>query len=114
MAGIPEGSADMSLRHWGLIYTAAGIGPEAAVTVVETPSCRSVFVGVAELADAVEAAVRLVDDGAQLVELCGAFGPVWTARIIEATGHRVPVGAVTYGAEAVEGLHELFAVPSTG
>jgi Family of unknown function (DUF6506) len=111
MAGTPKGSASMSLRHWGFIYTAPEIGPDANVTVVETPSCRSVFVGVADLADAVEAALRLVDDGAQLIEVCGAYGPVWAGRIIEATGHRVPVGAVTYGAEAVEPLHRLFATP---
>jgi hypothetical protein len=43
-------------------------------------------VGVAEPGDAVAVARRLVDDGAQLVEVCGAFGPLWTARVVEAVG----------------------------
>ncbi|MEU4543137.1 DUF6506 family protein [Nonomuraea dietziae] len=50
----------------------------------------------------------MVADGAQLVELCGAFGPVWTARVIEAVGGAVPVGAVGYGPEAVDQLHAIF------
>ncbi|WP_231950846.1 DUF6506 family protein [Allokutzneria albata] len=40
------------------------------------------------------------------MEPCGAFGPVWTARVIEAVD--VPVGAVTYGSEATERLDALF------
>jgi hypothetical protein len=46
--------------------------------------------------------------GIQLIELCGAFGPVWTARIIDAIDDAVPVGFVAYGAEAIAPMHRLF------
>ncbi|MFD4353266.1 DUF6506 family protein [Nocardia sp. NPDC058519] len=98
----------MALTAWGFIYTATGSDPDRE-TVVETPACRSVFVGVERKEDAAEVAVRLVGQGVQLIELCGGFGPVWTARVIEAIDGAVPVGAVSYGAEAVDGVHAIFA-----
>ncbi|WP_370323580.1 DUF6506 family protein [Amycolatopsis sp. WAC 04182] len=52
--------------------------------------------------------VRRGGGRAQLIELCGAFGPVWTARVIDAVGSEVPVGSVMYGAEATKQLHDLF------
>jgi predicted polyphosphate/ATP-dependent NAD kinase len=97
----------MTLTHWGFIYTAAG--SDFARTVVDTPVCRSVFMGVGSPADGAEAARRLVEEGAQLIELCGGFGPVWAGRIIEAIGGAVPVGVVGYGPEAVDGVHRIFA-----
>ncbi|MCF2532129.1 DUF6506 family protein [Yinghuangia soli] len=98
----------MALTAWGFIYTASGSDP-AAETVVETPSCRSVFVGVDRPDQAPDVARRLVAEGAQLIELCGGFGPVWTARVIEAVEGAVPVGAVGYGPEAVDQVHAIFA-----
>jgi hypothetical protein len=97
----------MALKSWVFIYTAPGIEPEGRVHTVETSSSRTLLVGMPD----VDAAVRFagtVDREVQLVELCGAFGPVGTARVIDALGGRVPVGAVTYGGEAVDALHAIF------
>ena len=52
---------------------------------------------------------ELVDGGIQLLELCGGFGPVGTARVLEAIGHRVPVGSVGYGPESIDAMAALFA-----
>ncbi|CAM4449976.1 DUF6506 domain-containing protein [Nocardia ninae] len=98
----------MALTAWGFIYTASGSDPDRE-TVVETPSCRSVFVGVDHPEQAVAVARRLVAGGVQLIELCGGFGPVWTARVIEAVQGAVPVGAVAYGTEAIDQVHAIFA-----
>ncbi len=98
----------MALTHWGFVYTADGADPSRDTTVLDTGSCRTVLVGVSEPGQAIEVAQRLVDEGAQLIELCGGFGPVWTAKVLEAIGHRVPVGAVGYGPESVPGVHEIF------
>ncbi|CAM5273155.1 hypothetical protein SSPIM334S_05440 [Streptomyces spiroverticillatus] len=97
----------MALTHWGFIYTAAGSVLER--TVVDTPVCRSVFIGVDGPADGLAAARRLVAEGVQLIELCGGFGPVWAGRIIEAIDGIVPVGVVGYGPEAVDQVHRIFA-----
>ncbi|MGW4849552.1 DUF6506 family protein [Nocardia brasiliensis] len=98
----------MALTTWGFIYTAAGSDP-GQETIVETPACRSIFVGVDSPEQCIEVARRLVDGGVQLIELCGGFGPVWAARVIEAVHGAVPVGAVAYGAEAVSQVHAIFA-----
>ena len=68
---------------------------------IERDGVRTTLVGVPEQAAVIEAAVDLVDSGVQVIELCGILGPVWAARVIEATGGRVPVGAVSYGPESV-------------
>jgi len=99
----------MALRRWGFIYTAPGADPQRDYTVVDSGDCTTILVGVSAADQGVEVARRLVDDGAQLIELCGGFGPVHTARIIEAIEGGVPVGSVGYGPESVDQVHELFA-----
>ncbi|WP_062992659.1 DUF6506 family protein [Nocardia anaemiae] len=98
----------MALTVWGFVYTAPGSDPSRE-TVVETASCRTVFVGVDQPEQALDVARRLVVSGVQLIELCGGFGPLWTALVIEAIDRAVPVGAVAYGAEAVHQVHAIFA-----
>ncbi|MFD9963096.1 DUF6506 family protein [Amycolatopsis sp. NPDC058986] len=101
----------MSLTRWGFVYLADGADPARDTSIVDTGSCRTVLIGMAAPDQVVDVARRLVDDGAQLIELCGGFGPQWTARVLDAVGDRVPVGAVTYGTESVPGLHTLFGPP---
>ena len=36
------------------------------------------------------------------------FGPLWTAKVIEAIDHSVPVGSVGYGPESIDAMHALF------
>ncbi|RVX45440.1 hypothetical protein EDD27_8234 [Nonomuraea polychroma] len=98
----------MALTHWAFIYAADGCDPERDVSITETGTCRTVLVGVGRPEQSPAVAARLVADGVQLIELCGAFGPVWTARVIEKIGGAVPVGAVGYGPEATHGLHAIF------
>ncbi|MEV6275846.1 DUF6506 family protein [Nocardia sp. NPDC051832] len=98
----------MALTAWGFIYTAAGSDP-AKEMIVETADCRSIFVGVHDPSQVIDVARRLVDRDVQLIELCGGFGPVWTARVLEAIQGAVPVGAVAYGPEAIDQMHALFA-----
>ncbi|MBG0830424.1 hypothetical protein HS041_21935 [Planomonospora sp. ID67723] len=98
----------MALTNWGFLYVADGCDPDRDVCVVETGTVRTVLVGLGQPAQGPAVAARLVADGAQLIELCGAFGPEWTARVIKEVGDRVPVGSVSYGPEAVTGLHAVF------
>ncbi|MFD5393187.1 DUF6506 family protein [Streptomyces sp. NPDC127097] len=98
----------MALTHWGFIYTAAGSAAGGDFNVVDTGTCRTVLVGVEKPDQGLDAARRLVDEGVQLIELCGGFGPVWAGRIIEAIDGAVPVGTVGYGPEAVDQVHAIF------
>ena len=53
----------------------------------------------AERDQCVPIAKELVKHGCQMIELCGAFGPLYAAKIKEATDYAVPVGIVMYGPE---------------
>lgn len=92
------------LDTYGFSWFQPGSDPASDRTVVERGGLRTTLVPVREPAAVVPVAVELVAGGAQLIELCGVFGPVWTARVVEATGGRVPVGAVGYGVESVASL----------
>ncbi|MFH8366756.1 DUF6506 family protein [Streptomyces sp. NPDC018031] len=98
----------MTLVHWAFIYQAAGADPGRDSRTVRHEGCRVDLVAVGSHDQAVGEARRLARDGAQLIELCGGFGPVWTARVIEAVDGRVAVGAVGYGAESIERVHAIF------
>ena len=103
----------MTFNDWAYIYLGMGEeGPAVDRAVIERGGLRTTIVAVPEKSAVVQVAVELVDGGAQSIELCGAFGPVWAARVIEATGGRVPVGAVSYGMESVPSLAAMFA-PTT-
>ena len=103
----------MTFNNWAYSYLGMGEeDPAVDRAVIDRGGLRTTIVAVPEKSAVVKAAVELVDGGAQSIELCGAFGPVWTARVIEAIGGRVPVGSVAYGMESVPSLAAMFA-PTT-
>ena len=74
---------------------------------LDTKTFKMKVVGVADYNDVIKAAKKMVKESVHLIELCGDFGPVWAGKVIEAIDNQVPVGFVTYGAEAIEGLTKL-------
>lgn len=86
-----------------VIYGETGTDPATDRIVRERGDTRTTFVAMPEEALAGPIAVELVDEGVQSIELCGGMGPVPAARVIEAVGHRVPVGLVTFGVESAAG-----------
>lgn len=97
-------------ESWAYIYLGVGTeDPAVDRAVIEGGGLRTTIVAVPEKSAAAAVAVELVEEGAQSLELCGAFGPVWAARVIEAIDARVPVGSVAYGMESVPALAALFA-----
>jgi hypothetical protein len=99
----------MALRRFGFIVTGAGLDPAQHRVVMSSGAFEMIAVGVTRAEQGVAVARALVDEGIELLELCGGFGPTWTARILEAIDHRVPVGSVAYGPESIDAMHELFA-----
>jgi hypothetical protein len=89
---------------WAFIYVAPGADPVADRTVLERDGVRNVLVPVPDPSMTPEVAVELVDEGARLIEVCGVHGLPGAAKVIEAVGDRAPVGVVTFGPEAIEGL----------
>ncbi len=89
----------MALERFGFIVVGDSFEQELG-----TDSFSMKVVGIRNPKESLEVARKMVADGIQIIELCGAFGPVWTSRILEATDNAVPIGAVTYGPESMPGL----------
>jgi hypothetical protein len=96
------------MRQWAFIHTLGADATEVRRDVIGSPGCRLVAVGVPRTADAPAVVDELIAGGAQLVELCGAFGPADTAAVLGAIGGRVPLGGVTYPCSEAKGLDALF------
>ena len=99
----------MALSKFGFIVTGPGLDPAQHRVTLRSPAFEMMAVGVSEQAQALPVAQRMVEEGVQLIELCGGFGPLWTGRVLEAVGMRIPVGAVGYGSESIAALTALFA-----
>jgi hypothetical protein len=96
------------MEKWAFIYT-SGDGDAAPVDArTGSQACALLTVGVPSTDVADEVVEGLLDQGVELIELCGAFGPAEAARVIEQVDGRVPVGYVTYPASEAPGLHALF------
>jgi len=98
----------MALGKFGFIVTGAQLNPAQHRSVMQSPAFEMISVGVSSPSEGVAVAQQMVSEGVQLIELCGGFGPAWTARVQEAIAHRVPVGSVSYGPETIDALHKLF------
>lgn len=96
----------MALTRFGFIVTGRLLDARA---VMRSPVFEMIVVGIASPEQGPAVALELAREGVQLIELCGGFGPVHTARVIEAVGPSLPIGAVAYGPESLEALHRLFA-----
>jgi hypothetical protein len=85
-----------------IVYEVEGADPAVDRIVTEHAGSRTTLIA-ADPSAIVAAAVDAVDQGADQIELCGALGPVWHAKVNKAVGDRVPVGAVMYGFESLTG-----------
>jgi Family of unknown function (DUF6506) len=86
-----------------IIYVRPEADPVADRIVTEYGGSRTTLVA-SDPADVVAAAIDAVEGGADQVELCGALGVVWQARVLEAVGDRVPVRASMFGFESLTGV----------
>lgn len=98
----------MLLERFGFIVTGAGLDPARHRTEIRSEQFTAVMVGVTAPEEAIPVAQQMLGDGIQLIELCGGFGPVWTAKVIEVLHGAIPVGSVGYGPESITGMHRLF------
>jgi len=81
--------------------------PQKHRAVIETPKLHMTIVGNKDFDEAVNTAKSLVEEGVKLFDLCGGFGPVGAAKIIEAVGDKAAVGGVNYGLESAEKVFAL-------
>ncbi|MPZ25178.1 MAG: hypothetical protein GEV12_01665 [Micromonosporaceae bacterium] len=86
-----------------IIYEKPGADPATSSIVTEHAGSRTTLLA-RDPSAIVATAIAAVDGGADQVELCGVLGPTWHAKVLEAVGDRVPVGAVMFGFESLTGV----------
>lgn len=99
----------MALTKFGFLVTGSGLCPQTDQMVMRSADFEMTIVGMADAAHGADVACALVAQGVELIELCGGFGPKWTAQIIDAIEGAVPVGSVGYGPESIDAMYRLFA-----
>jgi len=78
------------------IFLAPQADPTKHQADIETPEVTLLIRGVQDYEEAVKVAKQLVTEGVQALELCGGFGHIGTAKIVEAVEHKIPVGTVRF------------------
>lgn len=99
----------MKFNNLAYIYLGLGLDPLKDRAVIKNDQMTFTAYGIdfAHKNQVIEVAKEAVLNGAQLIELCGGFGPTWVTKIQEAINHEVPVGSVFYGPESRKPLVEL-------
>lgn len=67
----------------------------------ESPSGHQTIVAIAQASDSLPVALALVNEGVELIELCGYIPLIWRVKIIEAIGNRAKVSSVAFGIESL-------------
>lgn len=84
-----------------IIYEGYGAEPGKTRFVRESASGRLTIVAIGNPSESLSAAIALVDEGAEIIELCGAISPTWRTKVSEAIGSRAKVSSVTFGFESL-------------
>lgn len=98
----------MALTKFGFIVTGSELTPDNHRVSLTSPTFEMIVVGISVPSQGLQVARLMVEEGVQLIELCGGFGPIWTAKVIEEIDGSVPVGSVGYGPESITQMHDLF------
>jgi len=83
-------------KKWAFIYTSDGCLADRQHCTIEGPHSTAYFVGTGSVEEGCLIAKQLVEQGCQLLELCGGFGAAGARQVIAAIDGRVPVGYIDY------------------
>jgi Family of unknown function (DUF6506) len=104
-----EGDQRMSFTGYAFIYLGSGEeDPAVDRVVIERGGLRTVIAAIPSRDLVAPVAAELVADGAQSVELCGAFAAADVQAVREAIDQSVPVGAVHFDMDAAPKVAALF------
>lgn len=102
--GLVSVEEEQAVVQRAAIFMAIDADPAADRYVFEHDGGRMTLVAVPEPAAVPATAVRLVDEGAERIEICGGLGPLPAAAATEAINARVPVSAVMFGFESLPAI----------
>ena len=90
----------MKFNHFVYIFLGPELDPQVHRATIKTPKLTYTTIGLDfnHKEKVVEVAKEAVENGAQMIELCGGFGPQWIAAVTQAL-EGTPIGGVFYGPE---------------
>lgn len=99
----------MKFNNFVYIFLGPKLDPTLNRSVIKTDQLTFTAIGIDfnHKEQVIAIAKEAVANGAQLIELCGGFGPLWIAKVSAAIQNQVPVGSVAYGPEARKPLLDL-------
>lgn len=99
----------MKFNNFIYIFLGPDLNPQTHRAVIKTDKFTYTTVGIdfSHKEQVIDVAKEAVTNGAQVIELCGGFGPLWVAKVYEAINQQVPVGSVAYGPEARKPMLDL-------
>lgn len=100
----------MQFKAFAFIFLTPGFSPETNTVTTEKEGYRFKAVGIDmnNKKNVISVAEKLVEEGYQMIELCGGFGPEWVHKVSVALDHKIPVGGVFYGPQFRQSLVDLF------
>src|SRR5688572_28547249 len=98
----------MPLSRFAMIVKAPGYDPAVHTASLSSSAFSTNVTCVSSFEQALGAAIALVQDGVQLIELCGGFTPEEADKLHIGIGGRIPVGVVRYSPEELTHLSMLF------
>ncbi|WP_147822346.1 DUF6506 family protein [Salidesulfovibrio onnuriiensis] len=84
------------LTRYGFIFMAPGHTPQQSTAHLPSEQFTTTVVGVSDINEACTAAQDLVNQGIELIELCGGFEAVDEEAVIRHIDCDVPVGRVVF------------------
>jgi hypothetical protein len=100
----------MQFKSFAFIFLTPGFSPESNSMTSEKNGYRFKAVGIdmSNKEHVLDVAQSLVEEGYQMLELCGGFGPEWIHKVSLAVDNKIPVGGVFYGPQYRQQLADLF------
>lgn len=89
----------MILNNYAFIVLAPDYKAPLNSCVMESEEFRTEIVGVSSIEEAIIVAKELIDQGVQLIELCGGFGESNANIVIDSVNSDVPIGFVGFTAK---------------
>lgn len=78
------------------MFIAPEADPSKHRAVVDTPVVQLIVVGVKSYDEACKVAKELINEGVKAIELCGGFGHIGVAKVVEAVEGKAAVGVVRF------------------
>jgi hypothetical protein len=102
----------MALTQFAMIIKGPGYDPALHHASILSPVFSTTVVCVSSFEQAIPVAKELVQQGIQLIELCGGFTPEQASSIHDSIDKQIPVGGVRYSSDEQRQLALLFGKPA--